>query len=230
VGFIAVLVLAPLAAALLRASISRKRESLADASAVEFTRYPSGLRQALEKLDADITVVKKTSHATSHLWIESPDDHETEARGRKFNDMFSTHPPLRERIDILRAMEGLPPYGGPDPDVAESLRTYQDDRVAAVASVPGATAASLTGTQATAASSVDLGAIFGGMGEVAEDDDDPAHPRAGWYADPGDEPGLLRYWNGGEWTDHEHEIPDHNRMAPPDAVRLPRQRRPRRGR
>ena len=100
------------------------------------------LRSALEKLDADITVVRRTSHATSHLWIESPDDHESDDRGRKFNDRFSTHPPLAERINLLREMEGLPPYTGPDPLVSEALRTHQDDRnhpesIAAAVETPG---------------------------------------------------------------------------------------------
>ncbi len=113
VGLVFVSVLAPLAAALLRAAVSRSRESLADASAVELTRNPSGLRRALERLDSDRTVVRHTSHATSHLWIEAPDDHDPGAKGRRFNDMFNTHPPLSERIDLLRAMEGLGPYEGP---------------------------------------------------------------------------------------------------------------------
>ena len=226
VGFVIVLVVAPLAAALLRAAISRKRESLADATAVEFTRYPSGLRQALEKLDADITVVKRTSHATSHLWIESPDDHETKARGRRFNDLFNTHPPLKERIDLLRAMEGLPPYEGPDPVVAESLRTYQSERSAVAAAGAPAAAAGLVGSEAIAASTIDVEAVFGGMGEVAADDDDPTHARAGWYADPGGDPARLRYWNGREWTDHWHEIPDQNRPTPPGS--RPRRRTNRR--
>jgi heat shock protein HtpX len=115
VAMIVVAVLAPLAAALLQAGVSRKRESLADATAVKFTRYPTGLRRALEKLDADSTVVRETSHATSHLWIESPDERELGNRGARINRMFNTHPPLSERIDILRRMEGLPPYQGPEP-------------------------------------------------------------------------------------------------------------------
>ncbi len=113
VGVIAVAILAPLAAAMMKAAVSRRREALADATAVELTRYPSGLRKALEKLDADSTQVSRTSHATSHLWIETPDDHQDNHRGRRFNDMFDTHPPLAERINLLREMEGIEPYTGP---------------------------------------------------------------------------------------------------------------------
>ena len=111
-AFLFVSVLAPLAAGLLKAAVSRSREELADATAVELTRNPSGIRMALEKLDRDVTVVRKTSHATSHLWIESPDDHVKGHKGKRMNDMFNTHPPLSERINLLRAMEGLPPYQG----------------------------------------------------------------------------------------------------------------------
>jgi len=217
IGFLVVVVLAPLAAALLKAAVSRRREALADASAVEFTRYPSGLRQALEKLDADITVVKRTSHATSHLWIESPDDHETGARGRKFNDMFNTHPPLSERINILRAMESMPPYEGPDPAVAESLRTMQESHWDPASSRSGAAARRpvVEPDFTPAAASVDMQAIFGGSGEVAYSDPDPQHPPAGWYAEPSDEAGVLRYWDGSTWTQHRHEIPGRNHLRPP---------------
>jgi heat shock protein HtpX len=114
VAMLIVAVLAPIAAALLQAAISRKREGLADASAVALTRYPTGLRRALEKLDADSTVVRRTSHATSHLWIESPDERELGNRGARVNRLFSTHPPLTDRINLLRQMEGLPPYSGPE--------------------------------------------------------------------------------------------------------------------
>ena len=99
-----ILILAPIAALLIRASISRKRESLADATAVEFTRNPSGLRRALETLAADNTVVQQKSTAGAHVWIESPLD-------GKSKSMFDTHPPLSERINLLRQMEGLPPLG-----------------------------------------------------------------------------------------------------------------------
>ena len=111
-AFLFVTVLAPIAAGLLKAAVSRSREELADATAVELTRNPSGIRMALEKLDRDVTVVRKTSHATSHLWIESPDDHVKGHKGKRMNDMFNTHPPLSERINLLRTMEGLPPYQG----------------------------------------------------------------------------------------------------------------------
>lgn len=97
-----VLILAPIAALLLKSAISRKRESLADATAVAFTRNPAGLRRALEALAADTTVVNQKSNAVAHIWIESPLD------GKGVSKLFSTHPPLEERIAILRNMEANP--------------------------------------------------------------------------------------------------------------------------
>lgn len=93
------LILAPLAAMLLRSAVSRKREALADATAVEFTRNPAGLRRALEVLAADSTVVHQRSNAVAHIWIESPLD------SRSVSQLFSTHPPLEWRIEQLRRME-----------------------------------------------------------------------------------------------------------------------------
>ena len=95
-----ILILAPFAALLLRLAISRKREALADATAVAFTRNPTGLRRALEVLERDSTVVHQRSNAIAHIWIESPLD------GSKTSRLFSTHPPLSERITTLKAMEG----------------------------------------------------------------------------------------------------------------------------
>ena len=95
------LVLAPLGAALIQAAVSRQRETLADSTSVALTRNPAGLRSALEKLRDDNTVVRHTSRATAHLWIESPIDRE----GHKLNSMFDTHPPLSERIAAMRALE-----------------------------------------------------------------------------------------------------------------------------
>lgn len=94
-----VLILAPIAAVLLRSAISRRREALADATAVSFTRNPAGLRSALEVLAADSTVVRAKSNAVAHIWIESPLD------GSSVSKLFATHPPIQERIAALRAME-----------------------------------------------------------------------------------------------------------------------------
>jgi heat shock protein HtpX len=91
--------LAPIAATMLKAAISRKREALADASAVEFTRNPTGLRRALETLQRDSTVVHQKSNAVAHMWIESPLDSSMTSK------LFATHPPLATRIEILKQME-----------------------------------------------------------------------------------------------------------------------------
>ncbi|MEY3687086.1 MAG: hypothetical protein RLZZ73_944 [Actinomycetota bacterium] len=88
-----VLIMAPIAAALLKSAISRKRESLADATAVSFTRNPAGLRKALEVLASDSTVVRQKSNAVAHIWIESPLDMRAASR--------------LERIATLKAMESL---------------------------------------------------------------------------------------------------------------------------
>ena len=96
-----ILILAPLAAILLKSAISRKRESLADATAVAFTRNPAGLRSALEVLERDSTVVQQKSTSVAHIWIESPLD------GKAVSRLFSTHPPIAERIAVLKAMESL---------------------------------------------------------------------------------------------------------------------------
>ena len=98
-----IMILAPIAAMMLRSAISRRRESLADATAVSFTRNPAGLRRALETLATDSTVVRQRSNAVAHIWIESPLD------GKALSKLFSTHPPIEERIETLRAMESLGP-------------------------------------------------------------------------------------------------------------------------
>ena len=95
-----VILLAPIAAMMLRSAISRRRESLADATAVEFTRNPTGLRKALEVLARDSTVVEARSTAVAHVWIECPLDSKAVSR------LFATHPPIQERIETLRKLEG----------------------------------------------------------------------------------------------------------------------------
>jgi heat shock protein HtpX len=96
------------AALILRAALSRQRETLADASAVQYTRDPSGLRSALEKLEADTTSPAQVSTATAHLWIDHPKPARAVQRGM-LSGLLDTHPPIAQRIAILRQMEGLGP-------------------------------------------------------------------------------------------------------------------------
>jgi heat shock protein HtpX len=100
---ILLLVLAPITARLMQLAVSRRREYLADATGVSLTRYPPGLISALEKLRDDTTVVHTASKATAHLWIEGPLD-ETPKKHRGFDHLFSTHPPINERIKALQEL------------------------------------------------------------------------------------------------------------------------------
>ncbi len=94
-------ILAPIFARLLQLSISRQREYLADATAVKLTRNPKGLADALEKISSDKEVLEAANRATAHLYIVNPiKKFEKRAKG-----LFSTHPPLEERVQILRALE-----------------------------------------------------------------------------------------------------------------------------
>jgi heat shock protein HtpX len=100
-GIVAAL-LAPLAATLIQLSISRKREFLADASGALLTRYPEGLASALRKISSDSSPMRSVNDATAHLYIASP------FRGKQvqswFNKLFSTHPPIEERVKALTDM------------------------------------------------------------------------------------------------------------------------------
>jgi heat shock protein HtpX len=96
------MILAPIIAQIIYFGISRKREYLADASGALFTRYPEGLASALEKLQNNNTQVQKANKATAPMYISNP----FYKKGISANDLFSTHPPLAERIRILRAMSG----------------------------------------------------------------------------------------------------------------------------
>ncbi|MEX0847389.1 MAG: M48 family metalloprotease [Ilumatobacteraceae bacterium] len=104
VGFF-LLIFAPLIARAMQATISRQRETLADVSACQMTRYPPGLISALEKLRADTTVVHSSSTATAHMWIEQPMSGVGD-RGKlgRVHSLFDTHPPLEERIALLREL------------------------------------------------------------------------------------------------------------------------------
>ena len=95
-------IVAPILGKLIQLAASREREYLADASAVELTRNPEGLASALEKLGKDQEVLEVANRATQHLYIVNPfKPFETRAKG-----LLSTHPPLEERIQRLRALEG----------------------------------------------------------------------------------------------------------------------------
>jgi heat shock protein HtpX len=93
-------ILTPIAAQLIRFAISRQREFLADASGALLTRYPEGLARALEKISADPDPLEVANKATAHLYINNP-LHEHKSF---LNNLFSTHPPVEERIRLLRAM------------------------------------------------------------------------------------------------------------------------------
>lgn len=96
-------VLAPLLAQMMKMAISRKREFLADSSGALLTRYPEGLASALEKISQDYTPIKRANDATSHLYIVNP------LKGKEqkswLHKLFMTHPPIEERIKVLRGMK-----------------------------------------------------------------------------------------------------------------------------
>jgi len=99
---IVLMILAPIAAQLIYFSISRKREYLADSSSALYTRYPEGLASALEKLAASTTQLKSANQASAPMYIINP----FRKKGRAATDLTSTHPPISERIRILRSMAG----------------------------------------------------------------------------------------------------------------------------
>jgi heat shock protein HtpX len=102
---LALLIISPLLAKAMQAAISRRRETLADVSAVRMTRYPPGLIGALEKLQKDSTVTHSASMATAHMWIEQPMSGVGDTgRLGAWHKLFNTHPPLSERIALLREM------------------------------------------------------------------------------------------------------------------------------
>lgn len=95
-------IVTPIVATLIQLAVSRRREFLADASAADLTRYPEGLARALEKLTGDREVLEAATNATAHLYVVNP------FKGKQFaawfSGLFNTHPPIDERIKILRAL------------------------------------------------------------------------------------------------------------------------------
>lgn len=104
IGIIAAII-APIAATLIQLAVSRRREYLADADGALLTRYPDGLADALAKIAADRTPLKHSHTGTAHLYIENPYKSDTKATsGNWFVNLFSTHPPVEDRIKMLKAM------------------------------------------------------------------------------------------------------------------------------
>ncbi len=95
-------ILAPIIASLIQLAVSRRREFLADASGALLTRYPEGLASALEKISKDPRPLRTASSATAHLFIVNP----FKGKGiqSSLTNLFSTHPPIAERVKILRSM------------------------------------------------------------------------------------------------------------------------------
>jgi len=102
VGFL-LLILAPVFGQLIRLAVSRNREFLADAQGAMLTRYPPGLVSALRKLQSAPTAMRSANNATAHLWLNQPSRFEGERMGT-MERLFSTHPPLEERIRRLEEM------------------------------------------------------------------------------------------------------------------------------
>ncbi len=95
-------IIAPIFAKLMQLAVSRQREYLADATAVQLTRNPDGLARALEKISGDKEVLEAANRATQHLYIVNPIK-SFESRAKK-SSLFSTHPPIEERIRILKGI------------------------------------------------------------------------------------------------------------------------------
>lgn len=186
-------------ARILSMAISRHREELADVSAAELVS-PDGIRKALEKLEADHTVVHHMSRATSHLWLVTPLHTQGDDKHAKLNKMFDSHPPLGERIAILRKLEGLDPNGrGPVDDTITGVPVDLDtlsqsaDRRTGTAATSSAMASTATSalTSTAPASAADGAPV---MVPVA------GKSAPGWYRTDG---ATLHYWNGTaftEWT------------------------------
>jgi heat shock protein HtpX len=98
----ALALLSPILARLLALSVARQREFLADATAVELTRNPSGLTRALQKITASRSPVRGATRGTAHLFIVNPLRRRDEDRRSRWTELFSTHPPLEQRIALLR--------------------------------------------------------------------------------------------------------------------------------
>jgi heat shock protein HtpX len=121
---IVLIILAPILAQIIYFTISRKREYLADASSALYTRYPEGLASALEKIAASPVQLKSANQATAPMYTVNP----FRQQGRAASNLTSTHPPIQERIRILRAMSGV--------SLADYDRAYREARGAKAGIAP----------------------------------------------------------------------------------------------
>lgn len=99
------LLLAPIFGQLMQLALSRRREFLADASAVELTRNPDGMISALQKLDSDPNELRTANNSTAHMYIVSPFKSNLKNGGKKKTSLFSTHPSIDDRIEAIRNLK-----------------------------------------------------------------------------------------------------------------------------
>ncbi len=181
-------------ARILSLAISRHREELADVSAAELVS-PSGLRKALEKLEADHTVVHHVSRATAHLWLEAPLERGGDDRKSKLNRMFDSHPPIDERIAILRKLEGLDPdERGPVDETATGVPVDLDALADSTGRRTGTEPVLTGGLAVNTPSQPDASTADGAPVTIPK----PGASPPGWFRRDAT---TLRYWNGNVFTD-----------------------------
>ena len=110
-------ILAPIAARLVQLAVSRQREYLADASSVELTRNPTGLERALAAIAEDPEVLEAANGATQHMYFTNP----IKKFEQRSSNLFSTHPPILDRINRLRKLTGEAPLAGSESQELEGL-------------------------------------------------------------------------------------------------------------
>ena len=181
-------------ARILSMAISRHREELADVSAAELVS-PDGIRKALEKLEADHTVVHHMSRATAHLWLVTPLRTQGDDKRAKLNSMFDSHPPLAERIAILRRLEGLDPDGrGPVDETITGVPVDLDALSHAAERRSGPAPVMSGGLAVNTPTQPDATAAEGAPVTIPK----PGASAPGWFRRDAT---TLRYWNGNVFTD-----------------------------
>jgi heat shock protein HtpX len=110
-------ILAPIVARLVQLAVSRQREYLADATSISLTRNPYGLERALAKISGDPEVLEVANRATQHLYFANP----IKKFEKRASGLFSTHPPIVDRINRLRKLTGQPPIEASQAAVLKAL-------------------------------------------------------------------------------------------------------------